>query len=288
MTLDARCDDIALVGGKAAGLARLLRVSAERGFAVPEGFCWTADDSERLIEATGVDREAAPDSETMLARFPADLAEPLATHAREIGLAAGLAVRSSAVDEDDRASSFAGVHTTSLGVTTIDALLRAVCSGVASAWSDGARAYRRRARLQARAAMPLLIQRLVPARTAGVLFTRDPRGDDVTLIEAVWGLGESLVQGRSVPDRFRVDAGVVVTAELGNKLLEVSWNGERIVERAATRKARVWAITSEEVAHLAAVGRRLEAAFGHALDVEWAIGPRGDFALLQARPLRDA
>src|SRR5262249_52129398 len=121
------------------------------------------------------------------------------------GLVAG---RSSATAEDSAAASFAGQQETGLGVARHAAPLDAGARCWASLGSDRAGAYRRRQGVdEAGLAMAVVVQRLVPAEVSGVLFTRDPLDPDGRrmLVEASWGLGESVVSGRVTPDRFHLD-----------------------------------------------------------------------------------
>jgi phosphohistidine swiveling domain-containing protein len=176
-------------------------------------------------------------------------------------------VRSSALDEDGHARSFAGQHDTVLGAEGLEAVEAAVRRCWSSAYSTRARAYRAAAAgpSDGAARMAVVVQKLVQARAAGVVFTRDPssRGDRL-IIEAVPGLGEALVSGKAAPERF-------------------------IVER-ATRAARrddasgARALSEAQVAELAREALELEARLGEPQDLEWAYDDSGLW-WLQARPI---
>jgi phosphohistidine swiveling domain-containing protein len=167
----------AAFGGKAAGLARLVRAGAR----VPAGFAvearrgpWTSDDHGALAERAQALLDAGP-----------------------------IAVRSSAVGEDADARSFAGLFETVLGVSDAAGLRDAVERCLASARSERVRAYAAET-----PAMGLVVQALVLARAAGVCFTADPSGrDDAVLVEAVHGTGDALVGGRAHPESWRVYEG---------------------------------------------------------------------------------
>lgn len=224
-------------GGKAEGLARLLAL----GFAVPPGFVILGATAERL---------------------PDDLA------AAYDALGGGrVAVRSSAVDEDGEGASFAGQHDTILDVEGHGALRAAVVSCLDSLRSEHALAYRAARADSRESSMSVVVQRMVPARAAGVVFTADPvsaRRDRV-ILDAVAGLGDALVSGHATPDHFVLDrsARLVSSALVGTApCLE-----DTIVRLIARRAVE------------------LEAHFGHPIDAEWAVDAAGDVFWLQARPI---
>jgi pyruvate,water dikinase len=246
ITADAR----PLVGGKALGLARLLAA----GLPVPPGFVVTAD---------------AADSD-VIASFQM--------------LGGPVAVRSSAGVEDGADASFAGQFHTTLNVTDEAGLLDAIRRCRQSALR--AEVY---CRQQGVAASPLsmavVVQRMVPAEVAGVLFTRDPTdpSGERMCVEAAWGLGEVVVAGRVTPDRFTVrrDTGEVLTQVPGVKTIEVTAAGDRPVP--ADRQTRL-CLDDRTLVELAELGRRVEGVFGIPVDVEWAIADDRVW-LLQARPI---
>jgi pyruvate,water dikinase len=252
-------------GGKAAGLARAIRA----GLPVPPGVAvaWPT------VEAAG---GGDPAAEAEL------LSLPLLGDAGR-----GLAVRSSAVDEDGGTTSFAGQHETLLNVTP-DGIVAAVRAVWRSGGSEAAQAYRRRLGVEGPARMGVVVQRLVSADVAGVLFTRNPIDDsDDVLIEASWGLGEVVVDGRVIPDRYRLSAsGAVREAVAGRKdvALRPRAGGGRhevAVDRAA---AEALTLDDEGLGALHGLAVRCEAAFGPGQDVEWAFAG-GVLHLLQVRPL---
>lgn len=181
-------------GGKAAQLAASLRA----GFAVPPGWALSVDQAQAI--ASG------------------DLAvlEALCRLVEHLG---PLAVRSSAVGEDGAGASFAGQHATVLGVRGRDALLAAIREVWDSGQSGSAQGYRQRMGLESQARMAIVVQQLVPADTAGVMFTRDPMtGEDVRVIEAAWGFGEAVVAGLVTPDHYRLQrGGAILERSAGDK-----------------------------------------------------------------------
>jgi len=163
-------------GGKARGLARLIGA----GLRVPAGF---------VIVDPSTD--------------PGELSAAYA----ELG-AGKVAVRSSALGEDGEQASFAGQYQTLLDVDNEQALGEAIERCFAATGGAGVRAYSQAlADVDASSSMAVVVQRMVDARVAGVLFTCDPvtGADDRWIVEAVAGLGDALVSGRARPDRYRID-----------------------------------------------------------------------------------
>lgn len=255
----------AAFGGKAAQLA----VAAGHGLPVPPGVALDADAAARL---------AARDPRARVA-----LDEALAASD-----AVRYAVRSSAIGEDSATASFAGQHMTRLNVARAR-VPEAVGEVWASASSTSALAYRRRIGVKGEApATGVVVQVLVTADVAGVLFTRDPiTGADERVIEASWGLGEAIVAGHVVPDRFRLArTGAVLERSGGVKDLLVTLDDHggtvtRPVEGDAVHRL---CLDDPALVQLAALADGCEAAFSGSRDVEWAFAA-GQLWLLQARPI---
>jgi rifampicin phosphotransferase len=259
--------DIADVGGK--GLSLGLMVQA--GLPVPPGFCVTSAAHRRLKGRT-------PSADN-------DLRAEIAGAYHRLG-GGPVAVRSSATAEDGAVTSFAGQQETVLGVSGDDAVLDAVGRCWASLDSERAVAYRRHQQIADDGlAMAVVVQRLVPAEVAGVLFTRDPMdaGGKQLLVEASWGLGESVVSGRVTPDRFHVDreTGAVLDRHINIKATRWTPAGPAPVPAEKQTQPCLNEVQLQELAELA---RRVEAYYGDARDVEWAWAD-GRFWLLQARPI---
>lgn len=263
-------EDAESVGGKALSLGRM----SAAGLPVPPGFCVTTAAYRRLRGQS----------------FAADaaLVEQIGEAYRRLG--AGLvAVRSSATAEDGAVASFAGQQETILGVQGESE----VCAAVARCWeslhSERAVAYRRHQNVgDDGLAMAVVVQRLIPAEVAGVLFTRDPLDAEGKrmMVEASWGLGESVVSGKVSPDRYHLDreTGVVVEQHLTAKTVQVTAEGTQAVP---VEKQTQACLDTSRLAELAALGRRVEAFYGEPRDVEWAWA-EGRFWLLQARPITAA
>ena len=220
-------------GGKAAGLARLRRL----GLPVPPGYV--------IAGASGV-------SDSATARF-----DEMA--------AAGwtpVAVRSSAVGEDGDDRSFAGQYDTVLGVDSVDDFVAAVRACADSVHSRRASSYSG----NGAATMNVVVQRMVDARAAGVVFTADPVSGrrDLTVIDVVSGLGESLVDGTVAPDHVVLDA-----------------DGTAVVNETVAAPV----LSPVEIAAIQSGARRAEQEWGRPMDLEWAIDRSGELWWLQARPI---
>lgn len=270
------------LGGKGASLDRL----AKLGFRVPPGFCLTTAAFRAQLDAMlegapspGLEPAAGANlaSELATARISPAIDEALgeavaalAKQVRELSDAEPrLAVRSSALGEDGAAASYAGLHETELDVAA-SAIPAAVRRCWASLWSPVATAYRQRRGLtDADAEMAVVIQALVPADAAAVVFTRHPvtNRDDQLVITAVRGLGEAMVAGTVTPDTWVVDRAsrAVLTFEPGDGA-----EGE--------------ALDPESLGDLVGVSLEIEARFEHPVDVEAAVA-RGTWYVLQARPI---
>ncbi len=201
-----------------------------------------------------------------------------------------VAVRASAIAEDSAEASFAGGHDTYLWIRGEEALLDAVARCWASLFTARAISYRLEHGIDTGWEMAVVVQRMVPARAAGVMMTVNPvSGDRASIVvESVHGIGEGLVSGSVTPDRFVVSkvTGDVLEREVGEKLHEivrdpVTGSGTAMLEIDAER-AREVSVSDTEVAELAEIGRRAERFYGSPQDLEWAIDD-GIF-VLQCRP----
>jgi len=298
------------VGGKGGSLGELTRA----GIRVPPGFVVRTAAFNRFLEAL---EHEAPIREAVEKLDPADLDATTACSvmlcaritdaalpediAAEVGEAhralvgesrIPIAVRSSATTEDAEDASFAGLQDTYLWVKGVPDTLRLLKSCWASLYSVPSISYRRKHGMEETGvAMAVVMQRMVNARSAGVMFTRSPTTGDrsVITIEGSWGLGSAVVSGEVTPDRFVVNkiTGQVTAREISEKLMEhlpAQEGGIRDVSVADERKSQP-SITDDELAALVAIGKRVEKHYGRPQDIEWAIDREsGDIFLLQSRP----
>ena len=295
---------LAEAGGKAANLGELVRA----GLPVPPGFCVTtagyravaADAAVRaaigaltavtVTDAAGLQRGAEAVRAALLAApVPDGLARACAAAYAGLGTDAVVAVRSSATAEDLPDASFAGQQDTLLGVRGASAVLLAIRRCWSSLFTDRAVAYRATRGIDARTVeLAVVVQVLVPASVAGVLFTANPLTGQrrAAVIDASPGLGEAVVSGAVNPDHFEMDPqGAVVRRRIGDKRVRIDADGDggtRHVEVAASAEA---CIRDEELRALVRLGRTIEAHFGAPQDIEWALDERRRAFILQARPI---
>ena len=239
--------DLPIAGGKGANLGELIRA----GFPVPDGFVVTTEAYVAAASAAAVDPSDPADARRRLVEsaMPPEVATAIRGAYRALG--GQVAVRSSATAEDLPEASFAGQQDTILEVEGEDALDAAVRRCWASLWNERAVSYRTTHAVDERALrLAVVVQRMVPARVAGVLFTADP----ITgrrrraAIDAVRGLGEQLVSGAVNPDHYLVDTSTLAVVERRGDILD-----------------------DIRLRELAKVGARIEAHFGRPQDIEWAL-----------------
>ncbi len=303
-------------GGKGWNLSRLARY----GFPVPEGMVLSARAYAEFLEYNGLHESINEVTRSIAETNPADLeadkglaalrekigqgvipprpASELKAELQTAGLSQKpLAVRSSAVAEDSRQASFAGMHASYLQVSGPDKVLQAVKDCYASLWTSQAVAYRRKMKIEAdQAAMAIVILEMVAARAAGVGFTCDPQTGrrDLLVINANFGLGESVVSGVVEPDTYYLEGNAlqsrprIVSKKIGKKQ-GITQPGESggtelvIQEETADRQV----LTDGQIILLGRLLQRVGEALGEGWrhqDVEWVFDGQ-NFVLVQARPV---
>ncbi len=297
---------VALVGGKGAHLGELSRIE---GIRVPPGFCVTTDAFRRITaKAPSVDgrldrlscldpddREAIRTLSAELRRtleaiaIPDDVAAAITRTLARLDERAAYAVRSSATAEDLPTTSFAGQHDTHLNIVGPAAILAHVSRCWASLFTERAVTYRLRNGVDQREVqMAVVVQRMVFAHAAGILFTADPVTSNrrVVSVEAGFGLGEALVSGRVDTDVYTVRDGAVIAKAIGTKRLAVHASPAGGTQEHAVdpeRQAQP-ALTDAQVVRLARLGRRIEGHFGRPQDIEWCLVD-DRLQVVQSRPI---
>ncbi len=268
---DPKSFDVSLVGGKAANLSRLARLYHR----VPDGFC---------IPVTLMDEAHPLDLRDEIIASISDL---MNCHRLPDFVAA---VRSSAVDEDGATASFAGQHETYLNIVGADAIIQSVTRCWESARSGRALEYRRQQGLSVeRLQLAVLVQQLVASDVSAVVFSANPvtGSRDEIMINASWGLGESIVGGTVTPDTFVVrksDLAITGRTIADKQHMTVSAPGgthEVDVPRFLRSEA---SLNDEQVVEMAKLALTLEVTMEYPVDVECAYAS-GELHLLQCRPI---
>jgi pyruvate,water dikinase len=305
LPLSAAQADLETVGGKGSSLASMIR----SGLPVPDGFhittesyrCFVGENhlQARILAALERAELTDPDSlETVsqeisllfeAGEMPAAIAAAISE--AYIGLKqVPVAVRSSATAEDLPDASFAGQQETYLNISGTPQVLAAVKKCWASLWTSRAIAYRLKNHIdQTTIALAVVVQELVFADAAGILFTANPVNGKRTqlVINAAWGLGEAVVSGAVTPDTLTVNKknGRLAERQIAEKLVMTvrTADGTR-EEPVPVGKQKKPALRAAQVAELTRLGAAAEDFFGMPMDVEWTLAD-GKFAIVQARPI---
>jgi phosphohistidine swiveling domain-containing protein len=307
LALDDAAATLEQVGGKGASLARL----AAAGLPAPPGFHITTAAYRRFVTERGLQEKILSAVSTVAADQPAKLEEAsrqiaglfeksempdaIAGAIRQAYAELGggdlpVAVRSSATAEDLPEMSFAGQQETYLNIHGEAMVLDAVKRCWASLWTARAIGYRARQGIAPQdVSLAVVVQELVPAEAAGILFTANPLTGtrDQVMINAAWGLGEAIVGGQVTPDTVVVNktSGEIVTQEINEKdVMTVRTDlGTREESVPADRRTRA-VLSPAQAAELARIGGQIEQLYGQPMDIEWALHD-GRVSVLQARPI---
>ena len=312
------------VGGKGMSLAKMINA----GFPVPNGFHITTEAYRTFIAANGLQtkilaalKDANPSLPSTLEtasatigsffaepKIPADISNAITNAYNDLNRKSqiinpkSVAVRSSATAEDLPDASFAGQQETFLNIRGEDAVLNAVKKCWASLWTARAIAYRIKNKIdQNTVALAVVVQEMVDAEAAGILFTANPingRRDEM-VINAAWGLGEAIVGGLVSPDTIVADkaTGKVKSYEVAEKTVITVRTEKGTREDPlddARRRSKV--MKEADVVELVNIARKIESYYGNPQDIEWCYaafpspngrGARGEgkFFIVQSRPI---
>jgi phosphohistidine swiveling domain-containing protein len=300
--------DAQVVGGKALSLGALVAA----GFPVPGGFALTTHAFRKFLQSAGLGAaldevcrrslgEATSSDEDWLASVRASvvaspLPEEIVESLRQACVRAfepdtSLAVRSSGTQEDLEGASFAGQYETFLNVRGEAALHAAIKKCWASLWQDRVMDYlRRHGGARGGSAMGVAIQGLVDADVSGVLFTVNPVSgrEEESVVEAVFGLGESLVSGRVNADRYVLDTaqGTVKERSIAHQAMKIvsAPEGNTREIRLGEAEGGQPTLSLRQLAELAEMGANIAEHYGRPMDVEW-VHRAGKLYVVQARPI---
>ncbi|MFA4873543.1 MAG: phosphoenolpyruvate synthase [Patescibacteria group bacterium] len=315
--------DIPIVGGKNASLGEMVRTLSAKGVKVPNGFAVTAQAYRLFFRETGLShlvpklmkgldtsnmKELSSVGESVRravrrAPLPAALQRAVVSQYRKLSLAyktknLSVAVRSSATAEDLPDASFAGQQETYLNVVGEAALLDAVRKAYASLFTNRAISYRvDKGFAKKDVALSVGVQAMVRSDrgASGVLFTIDTESGfrDNVIINAIWGLGENIVQGAANPDEFvvfkptlRTGARAIISKKLGAKQWRMVYGQKGTRNIKVSEKDRMrYCLSDKDVLTLARWGMIIEEHYGKPMDIEWAKdGITGELYVVQARP----
>lgn len=299
---------ISEVGGKAKNLSELSSFTP-----VPKGFTVTTKGFRAFIKENDLKKEIKkafkrmenkekPISKTssrlkkliLQNKLPSELAEEIEKAHEKLKnnkKQFTVAVRSSAVDEDNPKTSFAGQHGTKLNIDKKN-LLKAVKKCFASLYNERALHYRKnRDILNHEIEIAVIIQKMIHPEASGVMFTRDPITRDETkiMIETVPGLGEPLVQGKATPDFYKIDksTGEILEEKIETQKSKYTQNPEtgKIIEKKTNKKKRStpW-IDKEQLKTLIDYAKRIESYYSSPQDIEWVLDKKGKIWIVQSRP----
>ena len=288
-------------GGKAENAGELTRL----GLQVPAGFAISACAQKLFFQTGDLEefirkaiahshirdleslREAgeAIRQEIMDQPLPPELSAAISEQLQHLS-GSPVAVRSSALQEDSF-FSFAGQFESVLNVplSQVEERYKEV---IASQFTPRALYYCHTSGFSYQElAMGVLVMEMVAARTAGVLYTDDPRGGAETIINAVCGLGSLAVGGVVEPDIYRVESGRIVARHVGDKThMHVAAPEGGVLDVTIPQDLQGPCLAEDQALVLAAVGEQVKEHFGLPQDIEWAVNEQGELYLLQARPLR--
>ena len=305
-------EDVAIAGGKGANLGEL----TQAGIPVPPGFVVTAATYDKFIKETGIfdeimgildaidvnNNKELQDASVKIKKIILDsympddirttIIEAYNALCQRVGKDdAFVAIRSSATAEDLPEASFAGQQDTFLNIRGIEDVLRYVQKCWASLFESRAIFYREEHNFDhSKVYIAVVVQEMVEAEKAGVMFTVHPStGEEKILIEAAWGLGEAVVSGTVTPDTYWVDkkTGEILESVISEKNIMFTKDPEagktvKIDVPEDMKKKQV--LSTEEIAELTEMGKRIHNHYDFPQDTEWAIED-GKVYMLQSRPV---
>jgi len=312
---ELRKEDVGFAGGKGANLGELMKIKLP----VPRGFCVSTFVYKYFLRRTALDQKIRAVLPTLATYEPKKLengmkkirqlieSEPLPDELRkQISVACQklremekeeqlyIAVRSSATIEDQPNTSFAGQFKTRFDTYNERKIIEMIKSCWTSLFSPSVLAYMKNRGLEIsieKQAMAVIVQRMINSDVAGVIFTEDPVWGDqgVMIIEACWGLGESIVSGSVSPDRYVIDKKNLRVAgrTLGSKKTLLQMTPRGIVRRNTPKgKREIYCLEEIEVKFLGKMAKIIERHYNTPQDIEWALKKDNlTIHILQSRPI---
>ena len=299
-------DDVDRVGGKGANLGEMTKA----GFPVPGGFVVTSSAYRHMIEINQLEdrikvilKDLDVENSSALNRasrqvqdlidkspFPKEIEEPVFKAYDKLGGNPWVAVRSSATAEDLPQASFAGQQETYLNVRGDASLLVHIRKAWASLFEPRAIYYRVQQKFDHfKVALAVPVQRMVQSDISGIMFTINPVTNDKSriIVEAIWGLGEKIVQGAITPDHYEVDKTTLKLVENRTikQTIEMVRSGEGNIDRKVPKsRQEKRKLTDKQAIEVATLGKKLQQHYFFPQDIEWAI-ENGKLFVVQTRPI---
>ena len=298
-------DDVMYVGGKGANLGEMIGAH----FPVPSGFVITANAYELFLKENNLDKKILhllgavdfknTDSMSQVSshirkliktsKIPDDIVSQVFEYYSKLGRNAFVAIRSSATSEDSKKASFAGQNETFLDITGEANVIDKIRSAWASYFEPRSIYYRHENHVLTKGGIALVVQKMIESEISGVMFTIDPvtNNKEKIVIEAIYGLGEYIVQGKVTPDHYEVnkrtfDLETFEIAPQNIMLTKVKGQAkESKVPRGLQKKQK---LKDSEVILLAKLAEEIEKHYYFPQDIEWA-RENGKFYIVQTRPI---
>jgi len=306
---DVDKNDTHFVGGKNANLGEMINA----GFPVPEGFAVTVTAYYKFLKENSLDEKIKhllgtvnyDDTESITqvsshikkliksSPIPDEIVKEIFSIYQKMTVkydAAYVAIRSSATSEDSKDASFAGQQETYLNIKGEASVIDSVRRAWASLFETRALFYRHNARLdQLRTGISLVVQKMVQSDTSGVMFTNDPvtGNKQRIIIEAIYGLGEYIVQGRITPDHYEVDKSdfKIVDKKIAEQSIRLVYKkGENVRDFVPEKIRKLQKITDEQIEEIAKIGKEIENHYYFPQDIEWAV-EKEKIYIVQTRPI---
>lgn len=301
---EIRKDDILLAGGKGANLGEMFQSQ----FPVPNGFCVTSTSYDAFVKENNFENiiqdylnkiyvhegEAHKLAQQLMeilsnGKLPREIEQEIKNAYKELGRDIRVAVRSSATAEDLPEASFAGQQETYLNIKGEISLINAIKKCFASLWTDRAIIYRKKTGFdKEKVSLAVVVQMMIEGDVSGVLFTVNPSNQNrkEMMINASYGLGESIVSGIVTPDTiiWNREANKIKNKMLGNKEISIVYgnaNGTIQIDNEEEKRKR-FAISDKQIEGLTKVAEQIEKHYGYPQDIEWAIQDNKIY-ILQAR-----
>ncbi|MEZ4812867.1 MAG: PEP/pyruvate-binding domain-containing protein [Caldisericia bacterium] len=283
--------ELNLFGGKASNLSKLINA----GFNVPAGFAVSTDAYDVFIRANGIESEIKSNlskldfssqksleevSSVIIEQFvkgkmPAAISSEIKENLKDFDERTYFAVRSSATAEDLPTMSFAGLQDTYLSIKAED-IERYVKKCFASLWSARAISYRNENKIPQEAVkLSVVVQRIIDADVSGVVFTINPANNDYDelVINANFGLGESVVSGAVEPDNIIINKfiGEIIEKKIGSKLKMITTKEDGYTEELELEDSSKLSLSDSQIFALLEISKNIEEYYDHPMDIEWCI-----------------